>query len=151
IKDGAWEIPAENTKANRAHRVPLPALALRILEELKPVTGKSAYVFETSSRRKKGPIRWVSHATARIREGCGFHFRAHDLRRTCGTGMARLGVDRLTIAKALNHKSADASVTAIYDRYAREPEVRDAFERWSAHLEGVLAEDDESRIAGRIG
>ena len=33
--------------------------------------------------------------------------------------MAALGTSRETLSKILNHKSADVSVTAIYDREAR--------------------------------
>jgi integrase len=41
LKKGIWTIPAARMKANREHRVPLPARAVEILEETKPL-GKNA-------------------------------------------------------------------------------------------------------------
>lgn len=40
-----WTIPAERTKMRRPHRVPLPLLALGILNELYQITGNGALVF----------------------------------------------------------------------------------------------------------
>lgn len=68
VKGGVWEIPAADTKADRAQRVPLSSLALAILEDLRAVTGNSVYVFETPSDRSSGPIKWVHRATERLRE-----------------------------------------------------------------------------------
>jgi integrase len=86
IEDGVWSIPAANTKASRSHRVPLCSLAQAVLADLKAVTGKAEYVFQTPSPRGEGAVRWVHRATERIRNRCGFDWRAHDLRRTCATG-----------------------------------------------------------------
>jgi hypothetical protein len=63
-------------------------------------------------------------------------FTVHDLRRSAATGMARLGIDRLVIAKCLNHRTADhATVTGlIYDRHDYAGEKRAALDRWAAHL-----------------
>jgi integrase len=47
----------------------------------------------------------------------------HDLRRTCASGLAELGVNRTTIGKVLRHKSADAGVLGVYDCYGRKPEM----------------------------
>lgn len=45
LANAIWTIPAERTKMRRSHRVPLPPLALGILNELHQITGKSALVF----------------------------------------------------------------------------------------------------------
>jgi integrase len=191
VEDGVWSIPAANTKSKRSHRVPLSWLALRILEDLRAVNGSSRYVFETSSPRGSGPVRWIHRATERIRDRCappcpecgehGRHvkvygdeakdipvgwycecvtcgtkdkrlrwsveepWRAHDLRRTLATGMASLGVDRIVIERAENR--TDASVASIYDRYAREPEVKAAFEKWAQHVEQIVSEEPEAATA----
>ena len=42
--------------------------------------------------------------------------------------MTRLGIDRLTVHKLLNH--SDSSVTAIYDRYDYDDQKRHAVEVW---------------------
>jgi integrase len=66
-------------------------------------------------------------------------FTPHDLRRSAATGMARLGIDRLVIAKVLNHRSADhATVTGlIYDRHDYAKEKRAALARWAEHVAGL--------------
>ena len=142
VKDGVWTIPQENTKADQEHRVPLSPQALAILDELRasasPAQGDRIF-----------PIKWISHATARLREACEFNFRPHDLRRTAATGMSRLGVDRLTIERAQNR--TDGTIAGIYDRYRREPEVRAALSKWGAHIEGIVkgAPRLEIRMEGR--
>ena len=52
----------------------------------------------------------------------------HDLRRTVGTGLGKLGISRFIIARILNH--ADRTVTGIYDRYEYLDEKRHALEAW---------------------
>ena len=100
----------------------------------------------TPSNRSRGPIKWVSHAVERVRKRCGFNFTIHDLRRTAASGMAALGVDRVTLAKVLNHKSADNIVTAIYDRYERQPEVRRALAKWGAQVERILTGKGAAKV-----
>lgn len=149
INDGVWEIPSYVSKNRRLHRVPLSSLSQDVLGALEPLTGYQEWVFYHS--RGDGPIKWLSAATRRLREACGFHFRPHDLRRTVGTNLARMGADRLTIAKVLNHKSADNTVTGIYDRYRREPEVQEALEAWGERLEAIVGDaEEEERVLGHI-
>ena len=59
-------------------------------------------------------------------------FRPHDLRRTAASHMTRLGIDRLTVHKLLNH--SDRSVTAIYDRYDYDGPKRKAVEVWGKEV-----------------
>ena len=89
IRDGTWRVPAENTKPGRLNIIPLSPQAVKVLEALS-VDG-SPFVFPSPSSRGSGPIRWLSHATIRLRRRCGVDFRPHDLRRTAATGMAALG------------------------------------------------------------
>lgn len=142
-----WTIPPEKAKNGRMHRLPLPPLAEAVLRDLEPLTGFQDFVFYHS--RGDGPIANLGAATNRLRKRVGFHFVPHDLRRTVGTHLAEIGTDRLTIAKVLNHKSADNTVTAIYDRYRREPEVEAALMRWSDRLEEILR-GPGSAVVGRI-
>lgn len=147
-----WAIPGPDRKGGRPHRVPLSAQARALLVGLRPVTGKSEYVFASPSPRAGGrPFRWLSHAAGRLREACAFGFRIHDLRRTAASGLSELGVDRETIKKVLGHRSADAGVIGVYDRYGREPEKRDALERWGARVELIVAGKAAERVVGRIG
>ena len=62
----------------------------------------------------------------------------HDLRRTAASHMASLGVNRLVISKILNH--TEHSVTSVYDRYSYDAEKKEALERWSDYLLGLIGE-----------
>jgi integrase len=68
-------------------------------------------------------------ADAAVRE-----WRLHDLRRTCATNMAELGIPPHPIEVALNHVSGHkASVAGIYNR----AEHKAALELWAAHVEAL--------------
>ncbi len=63
-------------------------------------------------------------------------WRLHDLRRTAGTGMARLGVAPFTISRLLNH--AEGGVTQIYRRHGYLDEKRHALNIWGRRVENLL-------------
>ena len=50
--------------------------------------------------------------------------------------MAKLGVDRVVIAKILNH--AEPEVTAVYDRHRYDAEKKLALNAWGAELERLV-------------
>ena len=62
----------------------------------------------------------------------------HDLRRSFASGLQRLGVAPHIVELALNHRSGTFSgVAGIYQRHRYAKEVREAFESWSQHVEGL--------------
>jgi hypothetical protein len=66
-------------------------------------------------------------------------WRIHDLRRTCATGMAGIGIQPHVIEACLNHISgAKSGVAGTYNREQYEPEKRAAAEAWSEHVERVI-------------
>ncbi|MGK7371532.1 MAG: site-specific integrase, partial [Candidatus Halalkalibacterium sp. M3_1C_030] len=145
IEDGIWTIPKDETKANRKHLVPLPPLAVEIIEDLE---NDSPFVFE--SRINKGkPVKWINEAFDRVTgEAKITDARIHDLRRTCATHLSGLGTDRTTLGKLLNHKglSGDSQVTARYDRYGYMDEKRTALNKWSIGLYGIIKEADYNSL-----
>ena len=73
-------------------------------------------------------------------------WRLHDLRRTCVSGMARLGVAPHVADKILNHQSGTISgVAAVYQRHEFLAERRAALNRWGAHVAGLLKEAPSGR------
>jgi integrase len=72
-------------------------------------------------------------ADAAVRE-----WRLHDLRRTCATDMAELGIPPHIIEVALNHVSGHkAGVAGIYNRAEHSAERKAALELWAAHVEAL--------------
>ena len=64
------------------------------------------------------------------------HFTPHDLRRTAASMMTASGIQRLTVAKVLNH--VETGVTAVYDRHSYDKEKRQALETWERKLKNIL-------------
>ncbi len=137
LASGWWTIPATGSKNGLAHRVPLSPSVVALLTTLQPEDlTASAYVLD-GARSKRLQARAAATFTVP-----GFH--GHDLRRTAASRMASGGVDRLTIAKILNH--VDSSVTAVYDRHSYDPEKAAALAWWDAKLQAILAEGDGAKV-----
>jgi integrase len=148
-----WTLSRERTKADRAHEIPLSNMALAIIEDCPKL---SEFIF--FSGRGEGPVNGWSKAKLRLDrlaanklrelapegEAAFPDWRLHDLRRTAATRMAKLGVDRVVIAKVLNH--AESEITAIYDRHRYDHEKRCALELWAAQLSSIV----ESGVARNV-
>ncbi len=134
MQKAIWELPADRTKAGRAHRVPLSPLALDLIAE--PHGGE--HVFANGGGRPFHPVS-VSWAMHREREALGLAQRAtvHDLRRTMATHLGDLGIDRLIIGKLLNH--SEQGVTGrVYDLDAYAEQKRLAMAAWSNKIMEIV-------------
>jgi hypothetical protein len=66
-------------------------------------------------------------------------WRLHDLRRTCVSGMARLGVAPHIADKILNHQSGTISgVAAVSQRHEFLAERKAALDLWGAHVAELI-------------
>ena len=143
LEAGWWTIPKERSKNKRAHRVPLSAPALEILTGRK-TKAETDWVFPGKGTEK--PAGNIASSLEKLRGATGLDFRPHDLRRTCATKLAEIGIVPYVISQVLNHASAEgrgagAAVTMQhYALYAYDKEKRDALERWSGRLTEILAE-----------
>ena len=144
-QEGWWTVPPAKRKVGRRgrgrrrpltrHGVPLSAAAQAIVDAARAVGWSERWVFPSSRRDAHIREDALTKGVRRCAEHIGLeHWTPHDLRRTASTHMARLGVDRLVIGKVLGHKTADESVTAIYDRYTYDDEKVAALRKWSEVL-----------------
>jgi integrase len=136
ITGDLWSLGSNRTKNKRPHDVPLSRQALAIIEDMPAIAGEEDFVF-TSSRT--GRLGSFGHLKASI----DAHMKPeqpwvlHDLRRTCASGMARLGVRLPVIEKCLNHVSGSfRGIVGVYQRHDFAAEKRDALQRWADHVEG---------------
>ena len=130
------------TKNHRTHVVPLPDLAVDLIDKAIAVRTKdSRYVF-SSPRGEDQPVnpQALTRAFIRTREALGLDdMRPHDLRRTGATNLTgeALGFSRFMLSKVLNHTSDtgnSAAVTSVYDQNEYLTEKRRALEAWSLRL-----------------
>jgi integrase len=67
------------------------------------------------------------------------HWTLHDLRRTCATRMAELGVQPHIIGAVLNHVSGHkGGVAGIYNRATYDKEKREALNLWAEHVTALV-------------
>lgn len=128
-----WTLPSERTKNRRAHVVPLPPLAREMIP-----AGEGEFVFTTTG---DSPASVGSKIKERLDKAMKIPaWRFHDLRRTCATGMAEIGIAPHIVEAALNHVSgARAGVAGTYNRAAYAAEKKAALERWAAHVADLVA------------
>ena len=145
---GTWLLKAADTKAGRAHLVPLSASMVELLEAL-PRLGDCNHVFSTDgvthisgyAKLKSRLDKFIAAAESDPIE----LWRLHDLRRTAATHMVRLGVLEEVVGKVLNH--ASAGVTAkVYALHRYEPEKRTALHRWAAELMRTVEGKDRANV-----
>ena len=162
--DWVWEIPREDTKPGRTHRVTLPSIARAIIDDCRRAVADN---IARECRETGRPLpetmpgldfvfagRYGGHFSsyslakrrveAEIEKYCAENglevpqpWTFHDLRRSVATGMARLGISTETVSKVMNH--AQPGITGrVYVRYRFDAEVRAALETWGRHLEKLL-------------
>lgn len=109
IDAGIWYIPAHRTKMERSHRVHLAPQAVAVLNAIRPITGKSKFVF-LSPLKENQPI-WGRS----LNNALGTMFRKgylpkvtpchiHDLRRPLISGLPDLGFAAHIGHKIANHR-----------------------------------------------
>ena len=136
---GWWEMPREKTKADRAQRVPLTPLAIAELEKRRQ---GDRWIFP-SLKDEPLKVLALSHAVRHNREHFGIpHWTPHDLRRTAASHLAAAGVDRFIVSRILNH--ADRDITAVYDRYRYDKEIRRALAKWDRKLQAIIKDEAEA-------
>jgi integrase len=131
---GTWTLPAARAKNGRAHRLPLPAAALEIIDSVPRMAERDRLFGE---RADHGFTNWLK---GKKRLDCGVTgWTLHDLRRTAATGMANIGVMPHVIEEILNHRSGHrAGIAGVYNRSSYEREVRTALALWADHIHALV-------------
>lgn len=140
LVDKQWTIPGTRTKNKQSRVIPLSSEAVAVLLRCKGLKREGLnYIFPNRCLTRNKPIHGDSvwQALKKVQEVCGFDdFHVHDLRRTCGTHLRRLGLDRHTLKLVLGHSTA-SDVTSVYDLYSAMDEKTDILQKWSDDLTKV--------------
>lgn len=127
-----WNIPAERMKRKKAHTVPLSPQCLQLLEMMKPISGKSEFVFP-SDRSIKKPTHPQTANMALKRMGFGSQLVAHGLRALASTTLNEQGFDADVIEAALAH-IGDNDVRNAYNRAEYIKRRIPVMNWWSNHI-----------------
>jgi integrase len=132
-----WELAPQRTKNAKGHEVYLSDQAMVVLSRADK-TGM--FVF---SRSGTAPFQDFSLAKRELDQLSGVTgWRLHDLRRTCVSGMARLGVAPHVADKILNHQNGTISgVAAVYQRHDFLAERKQALKVWGAHVAQITTQE----------
>lgn len=129
-------ITLPETKNGRAHVIPITKQIQAVIDSIPKFSGE--YVLTCTAGVR--PMGAFSQVKAKLDNASGVtDWVIHDLRRTCATGLAELGVAPHVVEAVLNHSGGTISgVAAIYNRYSYANEKRAALEKWGAEVERIV-------------
>ena len=145
-----WTIPAERAKNRRSITLPLLPLAMAELAAVLPEPLPGAD-YRLLGRASGSGLNGISNIKERLDQvSTVAAWTMHDLRRTCRTGMARLGVPAEHAELALNHVSNRTTLQRTYDVHDYEDEVLAALTRWQAHVAAIVGNPPEGAEVIRL-
>jgi integrase len=141
IEQRIWTLPQARTKNGKPHIVHLSNQAIVVLNRAAKI---GTFVFSLDGVKA---FQDFSRAKRELDEISGVKdWRLHDLRRTCVSGMARLGIPPHVADKILNHQAGTITgVAAVYQRHDFLAERKDALEQWGAHVRKILTDASSDR------
>ena len=135
LENAEWRIPAKRMKMRKEHIVPLSEQALKVLIELKPITGKHDLVFPSERTWKKSMSEnTMLYAMYRM----GYHGRAtvHGFRATASTILNESGFKPDVIERQLAHIERN-KVRAAYHRSEYLEERKTMMQWWADFIDGL--------------
>jgi integrase len=134
LEEAEWRIPAARMKMREPHIVPLSRQAVAVLQDLRPLTGRSLFVFPSV----RTPLRPMSDNTvnAALRR-LGYakdEMTGHGFRSMASTLLNEQGWNRDAIERQLAHGERDA-VRAAYNYAEHLPERRRMMQAWADYLQ----------------
>lgn len=161
IRGDLWHLEAERTKNARAHIVPLSNPARDVLAGMERVASPAGLFHTTTGKtpvsgfhRGRNNLAEQMEAIASKETGQPVtipHWTLHDLRRTCATGLARLGIPVRVTEAVLNHVSGTAGgIVSVYQRHDDADEKRQALDAWGRFVLSLVEgrADNVVSIAG---
>lgn len=131
FKNRTITLPSSVTKNKRQHTFPFGRLAESVLQ-----TGAKEGLLFPARGKEDTVINGWSKLKPAFDKACPLSpWTLHDLRRTCATNLAALGVPVHVTEKLLNHVSGTTGgIVAVYQRHAYLDEMRTAVQKWEKHL-----------------
>lgn len=145
-----WTLPRERSKNGVERTLPLPDDVVAILRGLDRFEGTD-FVFTCDG---SGPVRGFplmkQRLDKRMSAALGEPVKGwtlHDLRRSCASGMAEIGVAPHIVEAVLGHKSGIIKgVARVYNRFNYASEQRTALEAWARRVQQIRTGETSSNI-----
>lgn len=140
LNEALWVIPAHRMKKRIEHIIPLPKQALNLLNELKPLSEGSSYLF----KGRDGLNKTISNNTfnkALKAMGYGGKQTPHGFRHILSTSLREKGFAREYVESALAHKVG--GVEGIYNKAVYIKQRTKMMQTWADYLDD-LANDKQS-------
>ena len=151
LKRGTITLPPERVKNTRRHIIPMSD-AVRSIVRATPKTEGRDFVFGYGKGGFSGWSRCKERLDATInarRKKPMDPWTVHDLRRSCATGMAEIGVAPHVVEATLNHASGHrAGIAGVYNLAKYEKEMQSALTAWAKRVAEIVREN-AGRKAGR--
>ena len=150
-----WRLPAVRAKNGREHTLPLPDKVVDLLRGLPRFEG-AEYVFSFhGGKRPVTNFNWKARLDEGVARAFGKDvpaFTLHDLRRTCASGMAEIGIAPHIVEACLNHKSGTIrGVASVYNRYSYRAEMLAALTTWSRRVDEIASGETASNVVALRG
>ncbi|PLZ01567.1 hypothetical protein CY652_15775 [Burkholderia sp. WAC0059] len=129
LDNAVWVIPAQRMKMRDVHVVPLSRQVLTALEQLKPISFGSAYLFPSLGSILK-PMGLSTPNVVFARMGYAGRFTPHGVRATASTWLNNRGVRADVIERQLAHVERNR-VRAVYNRADYMPERIVMMQMWA--------------------
>ncbi len=157
-----WTIPGERVKNSETHTIPLAPAVLDILNSI-PKQAGCDFVFTTNGEtaisgwshfkdRTHKKMEAAATGEAKERDPTAEaltmpEWRIHDLRRTCASGMARLGQPVHVVEKLLNHISGTfGGIVGVYQRHDFAKEKEAAANAWAAYVVDLVSGEPAKNV-----
>lgn len=126
----------------RTHTLPIPPAVLGCVKTLLQHNSEAPYLFSSDGERAMAPTT-ISKVVRRIGKG---KYQMRDIRRTCETMLAALGISKDLRAQIQSHGLGGIQ-DRHYDRHKYMDEKRNALEAWNTKLEEIKT---GQRAAGKV-
>jgi integrase len=157
-----WQMNGSRTKNARAHDVPLSGAVRTVLDDVPMIAGPKGFIFTTTGRTPVSGFHKARATLADTMEQIAAkergevveipHWTFHDLRRSCATGLARLGIPVRVTEAVLNHVSGTGGgIVAVYQRHDYADEKRAALEAWARFVLSLVEGRADNVVPLRAG
>lgn len=143
-----WRIPAERMKMKDEHIVPLSKQSLKIIEQIKPITGNRELLFPNVNNANK-PISENTLLYALYRMGYRGRTTTHGFRATASTILHENRFPSDIIEIQLSHAERN-QVKASYNFAKYLPERHKMMQWWSDYIERALKSGGGNVIEGKF-